>query len=520
MAEDPRRLLEQLREALRQVAETESQLGAKAFGLVPYEHRDAPSPPLPALPDGFTPLRAQTRGIQQALANDVTYIIGPPGTGKTATLAAIARPFIEQGLSVLIAAHTNIAVDNAIAKVAEFASGCPALHEGRLVRCGPAHLASLRQHPDIYPPNIARRRGHVLAERQAHLEAEGLRVTALLAEGQAAQERAARQWATKRERLVDHIADLRQALEPLQQREQKRLRQLERQLAKVQAERDAVRLREQTVTAALQRCQSDCDHQQHVVDTVRRELASASQRLADAQRMTRLGRFVRRIRIDELIVREQSLSENLAQGDRALTECQNAYGAAQQDQTAAHALWSALNARCSTLQADVDTPRKEREQITALQQRVQAVEARLRAREQAYADERGAIATQLRAWQNSLEQMHDELTNSEGQLANLERAVITDAQAVATTLSKLYMGTTLRDRVFDVVILDEVSIAPLPAVYLAASRARHKLIAIGDPKQLPPIVLADQHPLARQWLGRDLFAVAQVHHTTALTRFT
>ena len=72
----------------------------------------------------------------QALGNEVSYIIGPPGTGKTETLAAIAYALVQAGRSVLIAAHTNIAVDNAILKLAKFADGLPELHDGQMVPSG------------------------------------------------------------------------------------------------------------------------------------------------------------------------------------------------------------------------------------------------------------------------------------------------------------------------------------------------------------------------------------------------
>ncbi len=112
-------------------------------------------------------------------------------------------------------------------------------------------------------------------------------------------------------------------------------------------------------------------------------------------------------------------------------------------------------------------------------------------------------------------QLNADLAEIEARLAGLEREIVANAQVIVTTLSKLYMGTALRDRSFDVVIVDEVSIAPLPAVYIAASLAEAHVIAIGDPKQLPPIVQAEHDAMARKWLGRDVFAVAGVTLETA-----
>ena len=51
------------------------------------------------------------------MKNDVTFIWGPPGTGKTYTLAQIAIKCIENNERVLIISHSNVAVDGAIERI-------------------------------------------------------------------------------------------------------------------------------------------------------------------------------------------------------------------------------------------------------------------------------------------------------------------------------------------------------------------------------------------------------------------
>ena len=63
--------------------------------------------------------------------------------------------FVQMGQRIQIATHTNIAVDNAALKLAEFADGLPALAEGRIVRFGPPQLAAVRTHPQILPHSAA-----------------------------------------------------------------------------------------------------------------------------------------------------------------------------------------------------------------------------------------------------------------------------------------------------------------------------------------------------------------------------
>ncbi len=58
---------------------------------------------------------AQNEAVRKAVsAEDLALIHGPPGTGKTYTLAQIVRALVERGDRVLLSAFTNRAVDNCI----------------------------------------------------------------------------------------------------------------------------------------------------------------------------------------------------------------------------------------------------------------------------------------------------------------------------------------------------------------------------------------------------------------------
>ncbi|HEX6512618.1 MAG TPA: AAA domain-containing protein, partial [Chloroflexota bacterium] len=85
--------------------------------------------------------------------------------------------------------------------------------------------------------------------------------------------------------------------------------------------------------------------------------------------------------------------------------------------------------------------------------------------------------------------------------------VLRQARLVVATLSRVALAPELASPGFDAVVLDEASAAQLPAAFLAASLARCKLVALGDPKQLPPVAQS-KGPLSRRWLQRDVFAQA------------
>ena len=74
----------------------------------------------------------QDEAVRRASSEDITFIWGPPGTGKTTTLARAALEAIDSGERVLMVSYSNVSVDGAILKVA----GMARHPEGRIIRYG------------------------------------------------------------------------------------------------------------------------------------------------------------------------------------------------------------------------------------------------------------------------------------------------------------------------------------------------------------------------------------------------
>jgi superfamily I DNA and/or RNA helicase len=75
------------------------------------------------------------------------------------------------------------------------------------------------------------------------------------------------------------------------------------------------------------------------------------------------------------------------------------------------------------------------------------------------------------------------------------------------TLAKTFTDPILMNKQFDVVAIDEASIAPLPMLFYVCSLAKEKAVIFGDPKQLAPIKLATTIA-AEKWLKKDIFLEA------------
>ena len=85
------------------------------------------------------------------------------------------------------------------------------------------------------------------------------------------------------------------------------------------------------------------------------------------------------------------------------------------------------------------------------------------------------------------------------------------------TLAKMVLDSNLRLNLFDVVIVDEASMASMLYALAASFLATQHLVYAGDPKQLPPIVQAEGRNAAK-WFGQNLydwFGVAMGEHVQA-----
>ncbi len=96
-----------------------------------------------------------------------------------------------------------------------------------------------------------------------------------------------------------------------------------------------------------------------------------------------------------------------------------------------------------------------------------------------------------------------------GEIQKQAALALREADIVLTTLAALAARDELVAQRFESAVIDEASAAPLPYVFLAASLASRRAVAIGDFQQLPAVVVS-RGPAAARWLGRDAFREAGV----------
>ncbi|HLC30745.1 MAG TPA: AAA domain-containing protein, partial [Dehalococcoidia bacterium] len=153
-------LLKRLREKIEALSVASSLgLAPKVFGkersLIAF--REAP-PAVCARLDS-----EETRSaLQQCIGSEVTFLWGPPGTGKTFTIAALVASLTTLDETALVTSHTHVAVEQALWALIEpptdtrsgdarkpgFLHGSPLIDEGRILKVG--KLTSKKIPPSVH----------------------------------------------------------------------------------------------------------------------------------------------------------------------------------------------------------------------------------------------------------------------------------------------------------------------------------------------------------------------------------
>jgi hypothetical protein len=184
-----------LQEALRRRLAGVAEALTRGDDPAPYAHERAlavlrPGHPRGAPPAGFARLglpdallalpafaaldEDQLEAVRRVLAQPTTFIWGPPGTGKTATLAAAVAALAAHGQRVLVVTPSNAAADVLLGQLHACMAEHPMIGRGVVQRLGAHVTAQLA--PDLrdlfVPDAILRRLRDELDLVRAYLEAE------------------------------------------------------------------------------------------------------------------------------------------------------------------------------------------------------------------------------------------------------------------------------------------------------------------------------------------------------------
>lgn len=385
------------------------------------------------------PNEAQKKAIEASFSNELSIIWGPPGTGKTKTIAEAIEAHLNAGRRVLLVSHANNAVDEALEDVAKHLKATPFYQEGKLIRLGKPQEEHLKRLEGKYElvllDRIAEKLGESLAKEKTNLECDKKQIENTLTRFES------------ESRALQTVKILSNELHGLNLSISESARQL------TAAQNELERLEE------LQRGNRERLVKAHSAGTLKRLFGGF-----DPKRIQR-DIDLTSVSIDSKarLVREMHTHLNELKRSRQVKE----------DEA------NAARREAELLLRDIG---------------ISVGELEYRKKESEY--KKDMIQTRI--------------TEINKQLDDIQSKILSEAKLVATTLTKTFVAKQFPDIPFDVLILDEASMAPLPHLYWAAGHCRKFATIVGDFLQLPPICLANDKPMAKKWLGRSIFNVINI----------
>lgn len=445
-------LLRKLTEILEAIAAGAAPVSALATSIFHPKSIGTQKLSLPMMPALNRVKGEQRLVLEQACASEITFVWGPPGTGKTYVIAHLITALVARGERVLMASHTHAAVDQLMFETVKPAdstgnSNAGPLANSDLEREGKIVRIGLVPSDSKVPPQV--RLDNIVERKAEGVQAEIIEL-----------HRRANLLAAKRVQLRAQMA------------EWDRLSDLQQRL--VEAEQSV----KQAVSVTKER-RAELAQAKERVEEHRRQVEAASRAWFFRERKVEQAREVLNSAEHSAGIVSKVVDDALASGRAA--------------ERAAELLQSETKnqiAICGFL------PTAE-----VLKEHLEPVDAEL----------------------NQIERRRVELT---ARLDALEKEVITNACVIAATLTKCYVGNQLEGQLFDALIVDEISMALPPLLFVAARLAHKRVILVGDFKQLPPIVRSDSEVADRR-LGTDAFQLAGLADEaleptdhTALTRLS
>lgn len=115
-------------------------------------------------------------------------------------------------------------------------------------------------------------------------------------------------------------------------------------------------------------------------------------------------------------------------------------------------------------------------------------------------------------YENRIHPIQTQIESLKAKIQELEKTLIAEARLVCCTLVKASYDETLMNCAFDVLVVDEVSMALLPQLYCAAALTSERIVLCGDHLQLQPISIS-QGEYALKWLKKSYFDFVEEGNT-------
>lgn len=377
---------------------------------------------------------------RHALGSEVSFVWGPPGTGKTTLLSSIIQQLMQDEQSILLLSHTNVATDRVLNSYMTNTGFNPSLpeHTGIILRLG--------KNPSEEIKDLIEHLGmdQVIEKKQLPI----LQELARIKEG---------------------------------------ILQINRQSSEVDAQLAVYRKIKNYTEQLTQAKQKATEYRSRYAalteeaSTLGHQITQLESKISSYRRSSLIKKILSGTSLDRLMSKKATLAERKRDID-------------------------------SELNTIVVYAYRVDEEVAALEHALQASVFPLFSEEE--------LRSQLAVNESKIGQYQVEIEALNKELEEIESCAIFDAKMIVSTLSYTYMSKNPHRRSYDCVIVDEVSMANIPALYFAAGLAKKRVVLVGDFCQLPPIVdyevrdndRRNEHTkqrekeLVKKWLRQDIFS--------------
>ncbi|MDG6251231.1 AAA domain-containing protein, partial [Methanocalculus sp.] len=394
----------------------------------------------------FHPNSEQKEAIVKSLSQEITFIWGPPGTGKTKVLGVILDQLIRKGKRVLLTSHTNLAVDEILYKYVKNPDFQDIINAGKIVRYG---IAS-RSDSDFDKILI-----DTIVQQCAASKLEEVK------------------------QIEERVKELEQSLEKYQNVE----------ILKKLDTIDIYDQRKSKIDASILEKTKEIKKLSAEHNKLSENLKVRKQELEKYQNSGFFSKVLSSTNPTKLKADIEHIEQNIKSVNGKIEQKRKDSASLEKNKAREVAHITQLRKELETIAADQDVSRAAVFTRTSLN------------------NEKQNILGKIDIYREKINEIQQEIHD-------IRKNVVTNAQVVGCTLTKAYLDPRIYQGTFDVMILDEASMAPLPAVFFAAGLVDqgHYIIS-GDFRQLSPIASSEEDAAA-QWLRRDIFAQAGIEEST------
>jgi len=386
--------------------------------------------------DGHNANIEQKRAILRSMSQEVTFIWGPPGTGKTKTLSIILNALIAAGKSVLLTANTNAAVDEIFRKFMDDPDNSSFIQEGKIIRLGIPTVEDERFNQMLID-RIGEKRTSEIKKRLEELQAE-----------------------------IDSIDTSIRKYE-----------EIEQTIVRKRQQRDELNGEYTRIEKTMQALQKRIDTAKDVKEQTDKMLFDKLQLLEKAKNANLLRRLFSGSTKDQIEAEVKTVENNFRISQLELQRLQTE-------------LDDLIGKRSSMALAIKELDDK-------IDPNVDGIKA---------LDTLHRTIVELKG---EVENKREEKSSLQIEAQKTKDLVFNSALVIGATIARACIDPKISKRKFDVLIIDEASMAALPNVFFLAGLCSSHYIISGDFRQLPPIAKSNSEA-AQKWLKSDIFRQAGI----------